>query len=98
MPQPISSYTRKLEDAQAESLRALLVERGYRFKEVPYARFAADGRDANVVMYASGKLVVQGKGTEEFVQFILEPEVLKRAELGYEEVLNPDMLLPRIGV
>jgi ribonuclease HIII len=51
-----------------------------------------------VVFYDSGKLVVQGKGTQEFIEFVLEPEVLKQARLGYEAVLNPDLLLPRIGV
>ena len=32
----------KLTDAQADALRALLVERNYKFREVPYARFAAE--------------------------------------------------------
>jgi ribonuclease HIII len=41
---------------------------------------------------------VQGKGTQEFVEFVLEPEILKQARLGYEVVLNPDLLLPRFGV
>jgi len=41
---------------------------------------------------------VQGKGTQEFVEFVLEPEILKQAKLGYETVLNPDLLLPRLGV
>jgi ribonuclease HIII len=65
---------------------------------VPYARFAGEKEKTNVVFYESGKLVVQGKGTQEFVEFVLEPEVLQQAKLGYEEVLNPDLLLPRIGV
>jgi ribonuclease HIII len=51
-----------------------------------------------VVFYESGKLVVQGKGTQEFIEFVLEPEVLKEARLGYEEVLNPEVLAPRLGV
>jgi ribonuclease HIII len=51
-----------------------------------------------VVFYESGKLVVQGKGTQEFVEFSLEPEILQEARLGYEAVLNPDLLLPRLGV
>ncbi len=33
-----------------------------------------------------------------FVEFVLEPEILKEVKLGYETVLNPDLLLPRIGV
>jgi len=48
--------------------------------------------------YESGKLVVQGKGTQEFIEFVLEPEILKEVKLGYETVLNPDLLLPRFGV
>ena len=75
-----------------------LAERNYRFREVPYARFAAEKDKTSVVFYESGKLVVQGKGTQEFVEFVLEPEILKQAKLGYEAVLNPDLLLPRIGV
>ena len=46
----------------------------------------------------SGKLVIQGKGTGEFVEFVLEPEILKEVKLGYEEVLNPELLAPRFGV
>jgi ribonuclease HIII len=42
--------------------------------------------------------VIQGKGTQEFIEFVLEPEILKEARLGYEAVLNPDLLLPRLGV
>jgi len=42
-----------------------------------------------VVFYESGKLVVQGKGTQEFVEFVLEPEIVQEARLGYEAVLNP---------
>ena len=42
--------------------------------------------------------MVQGKGTAEFVEFLLEPEILQEVRLGYETVLNPDLLLPRIGV
>ena len=67
-------------------------------REVPYARFAGEKDKVNVVFYESGKLVVQGKGTHEFVEFVLEPEILKTAGIGYEAVLNPELLLPRVGV
>ena len=60
--------------------------------------FAGAKDKLNVVCYASGKLVVQGKGTQEFVEFVLEPEILKEARVGYEAVLNPELLLPRLGV
>ena len=95
---PLSSYTSKLTDAQADALKAWLEAHHYKFREVPYARFAAEKEKTNLVFYESGKLVVQGKGTQEFVEFVLEPEILKQAKLGYETVLNPDLLLPRFGV
>jgi ribonuclease HIII len=74
------------------------VAHGYKFRQVPYARFAGEKEKTNVVFYESGKLVVQGKGTQEFVEFVLEPEILHEARLGYETVLNPELLLPRLGV
>ena len=43
-------------------------------------------------------MLVQGKETEEFVQFTLEPEVLGEARLGYEEVHNPEMFEPHFGI
>lgn len=95
---PLTSYTCKLSDAQAKALLAWLRTHDYEFREVLYARYAGGKENVNIVFYESGKLVVQGKGTQEFVEFVLEPQILGEARLGYEAVLNPDLLLPRIGV
>jgi ribonuclease HIII len=94
----MTSYTCTLAEPEARALGQYLREHGYEFRQVPYARFAAEKEKVNVVLYQSGKLVVQGKGTREFVEFVLEPGILKQARLGYETVLNPDLLLPRLGV
>jgi len=96
--QPLTSHTCKLSDAQAASLEKHLRENDFKFREVPYARFAAEKEKTNVVFYESGKLVVQGKGTQDFVEFVLEPKILQEVKLGYETVLNPELLVPRIGV
>src|SRR5437867_7821303 len=95
---PLTSYTCTLAEPEARALEHYLRAHGYEFREVPYARFAAGKEKVNVVFYQSGKLVVQGKGTREFVEFVLEPGILKQARLGYETVLNPELLLPRLGV
>ena len=95
---PLTSHTCKLTDAQASALHTALLARDWKARTVPYARFAFESPKCNVVFYESGKLVVQGKGTQEFVEFVLEPEILQEAKLGYETVLNPDLLLPRLGV
>lgn len=98
MSAPIHSHTVKLDAAQAATLRVYLRDHDYVFRDVPYAEFAGSKPDHNVVYYTSGKLVIQGRGTREFVEFVLEPLILKEAKLGYEEVLNPELLAPRIGV
>lgn len=95
---PLNCYTCKLTPEQGASLKTFLEQAGFAFREVPYAAYAGDKGKVGVVFYNSGKLVVQGKETRDFVEFVLEPEILKEAKLGYETVLNPDLLLPRIGV
>ena len=91
-------HTCKLTDAQAAKLQAALVARSWKTRTVPYARFAFESDKTNIVFYESGKLVVQGKGTQDFIEFVLEPEILQQAKLGYEAVLNPELLLSRFGV
>jgi ribonuclease HIII len=91
-------YTCKLTADQAARLKAFLDQAGFVFRDVPHASFAADKGKVGVVFYTSGKVVVQGKETREFVEFVLEPEILREARLGYETVLNPELLLPRLGV
>jgi|ERR1051325_7741099 ribonuclease HIII len=94
----ISSYTVQLTEKQIHTLKESLKNLGYSFRQVPYAHFGAGKDKVNLTVYQSGKCVIQGKGTEEFVQFFLEPNILGEARLGYEHVLNPEMLEPRIGV
>ena len=98
MKPPLTSYTTRLSDEQAAALHEHLKQNNFEMRKVPYARFAGTKDKLNVVFYESRKLVVQGKGTEEFVEFILEPQILQQAKLGYEEVLNPDLLIARFGV
>ena len=95
---PLTIHTCKLTTDQASALDAALRARNWKPRTVPYARFAFESDKTNIVIYESGKLVVQGKGTQEFVEFLLEPEILKQVKLGYETVLNPELLLPRFGV
>ncbi|HUR44610.1 MAG TPA: ribonuclease HIII [Candidatus Saccharimonadales bacterium] len=98
MEKVLTSHTCKLTEEQATALQAYLLEHGFKPREVPYARFAGEKEKLNVVFYHSGKLVLQGKGTQDFIEFVLEPEILKQAKLGYEAILDPNLLRPRLGV
>jgi ribonuclease HIII len=95
-----TSYTCTLDAGKIPRLKRDLQARGFVFREIPYTHFGAEhrGEKVNVAVYTSGKLVVQGKGTTDFVQFYLEPQLLGEARLGYEHILDPTMLERRIGV
>ena len=99
-PKKLASYTAKLDDAQIKKLGALLEARGWVPFEVGYTHFAykADHLKVNVSAYTSGKIVVAGKGTEDFVRDVLEPEITGAAKLGYDEVLHPDWFESHAGL
>ncbi|HEY0368473.1 MAG TPA: ribonuclease HIII [Chthoniobacterales bacterium] len=95
----MNSYTHPLTNEQAEQLRALLDELGFKFAPRPYTIFFAQKEKLSVAVYEKGpKILLQGKGIEEFVQFELEPKILGEAKLGYEEVHSPEMFEPHFGV
>jgi ribonuclease HIII len=95
----MNSYTHPLSQEQANRLRALLVELGFEFSPKQYTLFFAQKNKLSVAVYEKGpKVLVQGKGIEEFVQFELEPKILGEAKLGYEEVHSPEMFEPHFGV
>ena len=93
-----TSYTLKLTGEQMDKLSKALEGRGWPTREVPYARHAFNGDGVRVVAYESGKLVVQGGKTEDFVSNILEAEVTGEFLLGYEEVNNPEWFDPHAGL
>lgn len=94
----VTTHTVKLTPSQGKVLEGILRKGAYDLKTVPHARVSGAKKDVVVTLYESGKLVVQGKGTKEFVEFVLEPEVIQEARVGYEEVLQPELMDPRIGV
>lgn len=83
-----ASYTCTVTGEQAAELEAMLRRKGWEFSQVPYSCWKAAGEQVGVVLYRSGKLTVQGRGTADFVMFILEPEILKQATFGYEKELG----------
>ncbi len=93
-----NSFTFVLTKEQQEALKILLNMGNYKRKEVPHTLIAVEAQDCVVNLYKSGKCLVQGKGAEDFVIFFLEPNVLQAATVGYEEILNPDLVSPHMGI
>lgn len=95
----MTSHTAPLTQDQAEKLREVLQRNGYDFEPKEHALFSARKGKLNVTVYKKGpKVLIQGKETEDFIRFTLEPEILGEAKLGYEEVLEPEMFSPHFGV
>jgi ribonuclease HIII len=95
----MNSYTHPLTPEQVTKLRAVLEESAFQFTPKQYTIFFGQKNKLSVAVYEKGpKVLLQGKGVEEFVQFELEPKVLEEAKLGYEEVHSPEMFEPHFGV
>jgi ribonuclease HIII len=96
---PLHSQTYPLTPDQAEKLRRLLQERGFSFVEKPYTLFAASKEKLSIAVYEKGpKVLLQGRGLEDFITYVMEPEILGEARLGYEEVHSPEQFDPHFGV
>ncbi|TAN38671.1 MAG: ribonuclease HIII [Verrucomicrobia bacterium] len=93
-----TSFTFPLTAAQCGNIRQIISNGNYRPRAVPHAELAAEGRDCQITLYNSGKLLVQGSGAADWITFVLEPEVLGAAHLGYEAVLDPAAIAPHMGV
>jgi ribonuclease HIII len=93
-----NSHTIKLTDSQQEKLISILQASKYEQVEVPYTLIAVATNNCRINLYTSGKCLIQGKGAEEWITFVLEPEVTGEARLGYEAVHDPESVEPHMGI
>ncbi|HPO90982.1 MAG TPA: ribonuclease HIII [Victivallales bacterium] len=84
-PEDVKSHVCEITEEQVHRLEKILRDKGWEFREHPYAHWKALWGKMNVVAYKSGKLVIQGEGTGELVLFTIEPEVTGKPILGYVE-------------
>jgi ribonuclease HIII len=100
---PRSLHTCPLSPEQVERLRATLLARGWELEKRPYMHFFGQRDRLSVSVYEKGpKIVLQGRGLDEFVEFILEPEVLCGAgAAGPGETAKeapPEWFAPHFGI
>ncbi|MGA8164159.1 MAG: ribonuclease HIII [Waddliaceae bacterium] len=81
-----SLFVAKVDLSVAEKLMGDLRSKGFTFSTPPYTIFSAKKKGLSCTLYQSGKLMVQGKETQEFVEFYLEPEVLGTFTNSYREI------------
>ncbi len=71
------NYVFVLTETETARLKELLADRSWELSEAPYMTFKAKKEKTSVCAYTSGKLTVQGAGASDFVEFLLEPEILR---------------------
>ena len=72
-----ATFTTKVDTNLAEKLKKDLEDQGFDLTIPTYTVFSARKKGITCVLYKSGSLVVQGKNKDEFIEFYLEPEILK---------------------
>jgi ribonuclease HIII len=90
------SFVAQIDLHLADKLKEGLKEQGFELSQPPYTFFQGKKKGVTCTLYTSGKLMVQGKEMGSFIQFYLEPEILKTFTFGYETVELD--LTPHIGV
>lgn len=75
---PFSSpFVAQIEDTKAELLLQYLKDQNFVITKPLHTHFAAQKKGIHCTLYLSGKLVVQGKESAEFIEFYLEPKILE---------------------
>ena len=92
------SYTFNCNTAEQERLLQELKREIYRIETVPHTLIAVSLEKCRINLYKSGKLLIQGKRAKEWIEFVLEPNILQRIEIGYDEILDPKALEPHMGI
>lgn len=80
----------------AERLKKDLTQKEFEISVPPHTIFSAKKSGISCTLYQSGKLVVQGKESAQFIEFYLEPEILQT--FTFNHPLAEIDRTPRIGI
>ncbi|HRW58614.1 MAG TPA: ribonuclease HIII [Chlamydiales bacterium] len=78
-------FSTKISLDKAKKLKDDLTDQGFSFTQPPYTIFSAKKKGISIALYESGKLTVQGKEKDEFIEFYLEPNILESFEYSHPE-------------
>jgi ribonuclease HIII len=97
---PPSIYVTSIDLSLAEKILHDLKEQDFEITTPPYTLFSAKKKGVSCTLYKSGKLTVQGKGMQEFVEFYVEPQVLGTFHFRYQDQMLDTLVdpSPRIGI
>jgi len=99
-PEKPSCFVANVDVNLAPKLIKDLENQGFEISTPQYTLFSAKADGVSCTLYKSGKLTVQGRKMGAFIEFYLEPEILKDFSYTYgkSESAAPLDLTPRIGI
>ena len=80
-----NTYVITLDLSLSGKLLQGLKDQGFEISTPLYTLFSGKKTGLSCTLYKSGKLMVQGKNKEEFIEFFLEPEILKNFDYKYKD-------------
>lgn len=95
-----SYFVAQIDLSLAEKLKRDLLAQGFEISTPLYTIFAAKKKNISCTLYQSGKLTVQGKEKDPFIEFYLEPEILGSFQFTHPEAhldLTPHTGLDEAG-
>lgn len=92
----METFVHSVDRAKNGLLLAYLKEHDFEITKPAHTFFAGKKPGLSVTLFESGKCVVQGKNSPEFIEFFLEPEILGTFEETHKKSLAD--FTPRIGV
>lgn len=96
IPEKPSCFVTTVSLELADKLRDDLIGQGFQIATPAHTVFSAVKKGVSCTLYTSGKLTVQGKEMEDFLQFYLEPEILQSVAFSYPE--TEVSMTSRIGI
>lgn len=96
-----STFVAQVNTSLANRLIQDLKKQSFEITNPPYTHFSAKKKGVVCTLYHSGKLVVQGKEKGEFIEFYLEPQILKTFTYTHKELSDEGAILDqtaRIGI
>ena len=69
----------------ADRLKEGLLSQGFELSQPPHTLFAGKKKGVSCSLYTSGKMTVQGKDKDEFIEFFIEPEILQNFDYSHPE-------------
>lgn len=92
----MSCFVTQIDLKHLKKIYSYFKEHGFSITKPPHTYLQAKKPQLCCTVYLSGKLVIQGKQTSDFVTFFLEPEILRTFDFAHPET-SVD-LTPRIGI